>query len=122
MNQLGDDPRRSPMGDLNLPRSGNADARNAAQAVKPAHALRQQLHEMTQQLVRLERQDVTGTNGQPSAIRREEAALRGDISEAQFLIDRLERRYLNGNGHAQPRLSKQPRRSIAPLQRGPRSP
>ena len=37
-----------------------------------------------------------------SAIRCEAAALRRDIHEAQFLIDRLERRYLNGNGHAQP--------------------
>jgi hypothetical protein len=63
-------------------------------------ALRDQLHEMTHRLAWLEPQDVTGTNGQPLAIRREAAALRLDISEAQFLIDRLQRRYLNSDGRA----------------------
>ena len=58
--------------------------------------------QMTQQLVRLERQDVTGTNGRASAIRCEAAALRRDINEAQILIDRLQRRYLNDDGQAQP--------------------
>jgi hypothetical protein len=57
------------------------------------------LHEMTRRLARLERQGVTGTRGRTSAsIRCEAAALRRDINKAQILIDRLERRYLNG-GH-----------------------
>jgi hypothetical protein len=89
------------------------DRRDAAQAVELVRALRDQLHKMTRQLARLKRQDVTGTNGRASAIRCEAAALRRDINEAQFLIDRLERRYLNGSGHAQPRLPEQPRRSVA---------
>jgi hypothetical protein len=97
-----------------------ADYQAVAQAVESVRALRDQLHEMTRQLARLERQGVTGTNGRESAtIRHEAAALRRDISKAQFLIDGLERRYLNGNGHAQPRLPEQPRRSVARLQ--PRS-
>jgi len=70
------------------------DVRNAAQAMKLVRALRDQLHEMTQQLVRLERQGVTGTHRPASAIRCEAAALRRDINEAQILIDRLQRRYL----------------------------
>jgi hypothetical protein len=69
-----------------------------AQAVELVRALRQQLHEMTYRLTWLEsHQDVTGTNGQASAIRCEAAALRLDISEAQFFIDRLQRRYLSGD-------------------------
>ena len=76
--------------------------RDAAQAVELVRALRQQLHEMTYRLAWLECQDATGTNGRASAIRCEAAALRLDISEAQFFIDRLERRYLNSDGHAQP--------------------
>jgi hypothetical protein len=79
------------------------DERDAAQAVELVRALRDQLHEMTHQLVRLERQDVTGTSSRASAIRCEAAALRRDISEAEILIDRLQRRYLNSRGHAQPR-------------------
>jgi hypothetical protein len=68
-----------------------------AQAVELVRALCQQLPEMTYRLVWLEGQDVPGMNGQASAIRCEAAALRLDISEAQFLIDRLERRYLSGD-------------------------
>jgi hypothetical protein len=80
------------------------DERNAAQAVQLIRALRNQLHEMTRQLSRLERQGVIGTNGRISAtIRHEAAALRRDISKAQFLIDRLERRYLNGEASLIPR-------------------
>jgi hypothetical protein len=92
------------------------DERNAAQAVQLIRALRNQLHKMTRQLAWLERIDVTGTTSRPLAIRCEAAALRLDISEAQFLIDRLQRRYLNGDGHAQPRRPEQARRSIARLQ------
>jgi hypothetical protein len=77
-------------------------ARDVAQALHLVRALRDQLHEMTRELVRLERQDVTGTNGRASAIRCEAAALRRDINEAQILIDRLQRRYLNDDGQAQP--------------------
>jgi hypothetical protein len=98
------------------------DQRDAAQAVELVRALCDQLHEMTRQLARLECQDVTGTNGRASAIRCEAAALRRDIHEAQFLIDRLERRYLNGYGHAQPRPPEQPRRPVARLQQGTRLP
>jgi len=97
-------------------------ARNVAQAAELLRALHEQVHKMTQQLVRLERQHVTGTNSAAWAIRYQAAALRLEISEAQILIDRLERRYLNGDGHAQPRLPEQPRRSVARLQQGTRSP
>jgi hypothetical protein len=86
------------------------DEHCAAQAVQLVRALCDQLHEMTRQLARLERQGVLGTNGRASAIRCEAAALRRDIHEAQFLIDRLRRRYLNGNPNAQPRAPEQPRR------------
>jgi hypothetical protein len=89
------------------------DQRDAAQAVELVRALRDQLHKMTRQLARLKRQHVTGTDGRASAMRCEAAALRRDINEAQFLIDRLERRYLNGSWHAQPRLPEQSRRSVA---------
>ena len=78
------------------------DEHHAAQAMELVRALCDQLHEMTGQLSRLERQGVTGRNGRASAIRYEPAALRRDIGEAQILIDRLERRYLNGQGHASP--------------------
>ena len=99
-----------------------ADHQAAAQAVELVRALCDQLHKMTRELAWLERQDVTGTNGRASAIRHEAAALRVDIDEARFLIDRLERRYLNGNGHAQPRRQEQPRRSVARSQQGTSSP
>ena len=79
------------------------DEHDAAQALQLVRALCHQLHEMTRQLSRLERQGVIGTNGRISAtIRHEAAALRRDISEAQILIDRLQRRYLNDEGLAQP--------------------
>ena len=65
------------------------DQRSAAQAVELVRALRDRLYEMTRRLAWLERQGVTGTNGRASAIRCEAAALRLDISEAQFFIDRL---------------------------------
>jgi hypothetical protein len=89
--------------------------RDAAQAMEPVRALRDQLREMTHRLVQLECQDVAGTNSRASAVRCEAAALRLDVSEAQFLIERLERLYLLGNGHPQPRRppAEQPRRSSA---------
>jgi len=70
----------------------------AAQAVGLVRALRHQLHHMTTQLAWVERQDVTGRNGRACAMRMEAAALRRDIEEAQFLIDRLLHGYLSGGG------------------------
>lgn len=78
-------------------------AREVAQAEQLVRALRDQLHKMIHELVRLERQDVTGTSSRASAIQCEAAALRLDINEAQILIDRLQHRYLNSDGHAPPR-------------------
>ena len=69
-----------------------------AQALELVGALRHQLQQMTTQLAWVERQDVTGTNGRACAMRMEAAALRRDIKEAQFHIDRLQRRYLSGGG------------------------
>jgi hypothetical protein len=69
----------------------------AAQAVEFVRALRVQLLEMTSRLTWVERQDVTRRNGRACAIRIERAALRRDINEAQILIDRLQRRYLNAD-------------------------
>jgi hypothetical protein len=76
---------------------------DAAQALELLRALRHELDEMTTQLAWVERQDVTGRNGRACALRLEAAALRRDIREAQFLIDRLQRRYLNGDERTQQR-------------------
>jgi len=93
----------------------------AAQAVELVRALRHQLHYMTTQLARVECQDATGKKGR--AVRMEAAELRRDIKEAQALIDQLQRRYLNSDGHAQPRRpAQQPRRSAARLQQETGSP
>jgi Tfp pilus assembly protein PilO len=64
---------------------------DVAQAAEFIRALKQQLHEMTARLARLERQAVT------DALRLEAAALSRDIQEAQFMIDGLRRRYLSGD-------------------------
>jgi hypothetical protein len=65
---------------------------------------------MTNELVRLERQHVSGKSSQASAIRREAAELRLDISQAQVLIDRLQRCYLNSYEQMQQRPPvRQPR-------------
>ena len=71
---------------------------DVAQALELVRALRQKLDEMTTQLAWLERQGVTGRNGRACAMRLEAAALRRDIKEAQFHIDRLLRGYLSGGG------------------------
>jgi hypothetical protein len=92
----------------------------AAQAVELVRALRHQLDCMTTRLARVECEDVTGKKGR--AVRMEAAELRRDIKEAQALIDQLQRRYLNGDGHARPRLTERSRRSIAQSQQGTRSP
>ena len=77
------------------------DGWQVAQAVEFTRALRIQLGEMTNQLVWIERQDVTASNARACAMRVEAAALRRDIQEAQFLIERLQRRYLNGDERTQ---------------------
>jgi hypothetical protein len=69
-------------------------------------ALRQKLDEMTTQLAWVERQGVTGRNGRACAMRLEAAALRRDIRQAKVLIDRLQRRYLNGDGKSGTRDSQ----------------
>ena len=74
------------------------DGRDAAQAAELVRGLRGQLHKMTNELVRLERQHVSGTSSQASAIRREAAVLRQDINEAQTHIKRLQSRYLPATG------------------------
>ena len=71
----------------------------AAQAVELVRALRHQLHEMTSQLAWAERHGV-GRNRRACEMRMEAAALRRDIQEAQFLIDQLQRCYLNGDGES----------------------
>jgi hypothetical protein len=73
----------------------------AAPDVELVSALRHELHEMTAQLAWVERQNVAGRNGRACATRMEAAALRRDIQETQFLIDRRQRRYLSG-GTGQP--------------------
>jgi hypothetical protein len=87
--------------------------RSAAQAVKLVRALCDQLHEMTRELARLERQGVTATSRRASAIRQAAAALRRDINEAQILIDRLERRYVNGDKRTQQRPPRRQPRTTA---------
>ena len=82
---------------------------NAAQAVELVRALRHQLHEMTTRLAWVECQDVTGRKGR--AARMEASALRRDIQEAEFLIDRLKRRYLNGDERIQQRPAGRQRRA-----------
>jgi len=77
-----------------------------AQAVELVRALRDQLQEMTTHLAWVERQDVTSRNGRACAMRMEAAALRRDIKEAQVLIDRLQRRHLNGDGESRTRDSQ----------------
>jgi hypothetical protein len=89
------------------------DERDAAQAAELVRALRDQLLQMTRQLAWLERQDVASWTSRPSAIRCEAAALRLDISQAQILTDRLQRRYLNSDGHVQPRPDRQRHQALA---------
>jgi hypothetical protein len=69
---------------------------DVAQAAEFVRALKQQLHEMTARLARVERQAVTG------AMQMKAAALCRDIQEAQFLIDGLQRRYLSGDESTKP--------------------
>jgi hypothetical protein len=87
---------------------------DVAQALELVRALRHQLHEMTTQLAWVERRDVTGRTNRE--VRMEAAALRRDIQEAQFLIDRLQRRYLNGDERAQQRPPRRQPRATADRQ------
>ena len=82
------------------------DACDVAQAVELVRALRAQLLRMIGQLAWIERQDVTRRNGRAWAMRVEAATLRRDINEAQILIDRLQRRYLNANKHNEQRRAR----------------
>jgi hypothetical protein len=76
---------------------GSVGASQIAQAVAFVRALREHVVKMTTQLAWIERQDVIGRNARAYAMRIEANALRRDIDEAQILIDRLRRRYLNAN-------------------------
>ncbi len=77
---------------------GPVGRRQAAQAVLFVRALRDQLEDMVLELAWVERQRLnTSRGGRASALRWKAAALRRDIDEAQILIDRLQRRYLNAN-------------------------
>ena len=87
----------------------------APQAVELVRALHHQLREMTAQLACVERQDVTSTNGR-AYMRWEAAALRRDIREAQVHIDRLQRRYLSGDGRTQQRPPGGQSRAMVGLQ------
>jgi hypothetical protein len=91
------------------------DKRDAAQAAELVRGLRGQLHKMTNELVRLERQHVSGTSSQASAIRRQAAVLRQDIAQAQSHIDRLQRRYLSGGERIQQRSAGGPPRAMVTL-------
>jgi hypothetical protein len=62
---------------------------------------------MTSQLAWVERHGV-GRNRRAREMRMEAAALRADIQEAEFLIDRLGRRYLNGDEHNSIQLDDSP--------------
>jgi hypothetical protein len=66
---------------------------NAAQARELLAALLEQVSVMTPRLVRAEREGACGDSSRARTIRREAAALRRDVGQAQFLIERLRRRY-----------------------------
>ncbi|HTZ14884.1 MAG TPA: hypothetical protein VMC78_14890 [Mycobacterium sp.] len=70
-----------------------------AQAAELVRALCHQLDDMTTQLDRMERQGAKYARS--SAIRLEAATLRKDVREAQRLIDRLKRLYLDGDDRTQ---------------------
>jgi acyl-CoA reductase-like NAD-dependent aldehyde dehydrogenase len=81
-----------------------------AQAAELVRALCDQLRGMTKHLARVESREVPGQNGHP--MRWEAAALRRDIAQAQQHIDRLQRRYLIGDGRSQQRPAERPHRAI----------
>jgi hypothetical protein len=63
---------------------------------------------MTTRLAWVEREDVPGAPDRAHEMRLEAAALHRDIQEAQFLIGRLERRYLNGDERTPQQLDNSP--------------
>lgn len=85
---------------------GSLGGWRVAQAAEFVRALRAQVFEMLSQLASIERQDVTGRNDPAGAMRIQADALRRDIKEAQILIDRLQRRYLNPNKHNEQRRAR----------------
>lgn len=71
------------------------DDPSRAQAIELIRALRDEMREMTVRLAWLESRHATSYNGRVSEMRRDAATLRSDIQEAQYHIDRLQRRYLS---------------------------
>jgi hypothetical protein len=84
-----------------------------AQAAELVRALRDLVRERTHHLSWIEGRGVPGTDGHPMWL--EAAGLRRDIDEAQRHIDRLYRRYLNGD---EQRLVGGPPRAMVGLQIG----
>ena len=80
-----------------------------AQAAEFVRVLRAQLHKMTAELARTQRQQVPGRSAWACAKRMEAAALRRDIREAETLIDRLQHCYLPGNDRPRRRPPDRPR-------------
>jgi hypothetical protein len=85
-----------------------------AQATEFIRALHIQRRKLTNQLAWVERQGVTGRSSRE--MRLEAVALRRDIKEAQALIDRLERRYLNSDERTQQHPAGRQRRAKADRQ------
>ena len=81
------------MGREDLPEGGC----QGVQAVEFIRALQVQLRKMTSRLAWVERQGVAARSSRE--MRLEAAALRRDIQEARLLIERLQRRYPQGNPH-----------------------
>jgi hypothetical protein len=81
-----------------MSRTAQADAsstgpRRVAQAAELNRALRAQLRDMSERLASVERRGLQHGSTLTPALRREAAALRRDIRQAQALIDRLQRSY-----------------------------
>jgi hypothetical protein len=66
---------------------------NAAQARELLTALHEQVRDMSPRLVRAEFESAGGHTSRERALRREAAVLRRDVAHAQFLMERLRRRY-----------------------------
>ncbi|GJJ22017.1 hypothetical protein MTY414_56900 [Mycolicibacterium mageritense] len=66
---------------------------NLAQATLLIAALRAQIADMTPKLARAEREATCGHTSRDRALRREAMLLRRDVSQAQFLITRLQHRF-----------------------------
>jgi hypothetical protein len=66
---------------------------NLAQATLLIAALRAQIADMIPKLARTEREAKCGHTSRERALRREAALLRRDVSQAQYLIARLQHRF-----------------------------